>query len=192
ILNNYQKNITRAEFCKLVVNFYKSMGGEVPAVSQSPFTDTADNDILIASKLGIVNGTSATTFEPHADITREQISAMMMRAEAIAWTNLQVDDQLFIIERNRGKFSIKALHSQKALTPVGAQANGTAVVQKTFSGSDDQFYDIADGGGGYVNIITSDGLYVSVSAGSPDKGTPIILWEKTGNISQKFNMVKQY
>ncbi|MEG1594331.1 MAG: RICIN domain-containing protein, partial [Oscillibacter sp.] len=298
ILNNYQKNITRAEFCKLAVNFHKSMGGEIPAVDQSPFTDTDDDDVLVANKLGIVNGTSATTFNPNADITREQIAAMMMRAikkfdepkvsndltkfadykkissyaveslsylnqegiikglsaaeiaplenttreqaslivyrtytslepgsspstdsksgtykivtatnstncigvaggskangtQLITWANVAaVSDQKFKIEPVGTKYSIKAVHSGKALAPSGAQKNGTKIVQKTYDGSAAQLYDIVDVGDGYVNFVSSDGYCISVSGGNTNQGVHIILWEKTGNTSQKFQLEK--
>lgn len=79
ITDNYQKNITREEFCKLVVKLYEKIGGEIPVVGASKFKDTSTNEVIIANKLGIVNGVSDVEFAPNADITREQIAAMMKR-----------------------------------------------------------------------------------------------------------------
>ncbi|MBC7765877.1 MAG: S-layer homology domain-containing protein, partial [Hyphomonadaceae bacterium] len=79
ITDNYQKNITREEFCKLVVKLYAQIGGELPAAGVSKFKDTSTQEIVIANKLGIVNGVSEVEFAPKADITREQIAAMMKR-----------------------------------------------------------------------------------------------------------------
>ncbi|MEG1441315.1 MAG: RICIN domain-containing protein [Oscillospiraceae bacterium] len=291
VLNNYQQNITRAEFCKLAVNFYKAMGGELPTVSESPFTDTSDHDILVANKLGIVNGVSETEFSPNSDTTREEISAMMMRAiknfdtpeitndltryedynqispwaiesmtylnqegiikgmsdtiiaplentsreqailivyrtlnsfkfdaeisngtykimtavnagncigigggskddgaNAITWESVNIDDQKFELEKVGDKYSLIAVHSGKALTPNGAQKNGTEIVQKAYSGDASQLFDVVETADGYISFVSSDGYYLSVSGGSTQKGTKIILWQNTGNSSQKFKL----
>lgn len=79
LLCDYTDNITREEFCRLVVNCYLAMGGEA-VVGDSPFTDTDDDDVAIAYTLGIVNGMKATTFAPDEEITREQIATMLFRA----------------------------------------------------------------------------------------------------------------
>ena len=41
------------------------------------FTDTSNSDILAAFALGITNGTSATTFTPNGQFTREQAATMI-------------------------------------------------------------------------------------------------------------------
>ena len=50
----------------------------------TPFTDIKDSDyikeIVYLSDLDIINGTSATTFEPERDITRAEIAALICRA----------------------------------------------------------------------------------------------------------------
>ena len=47
--------------------------------SYNPFVDTDNEDIIKAYHLGITNGTSANTFSPYAQITRQEISTMIMR-----------------------------------------------------------------------------------------------------------------
>lgn len=79
ITDDYQKNISREEFCKLVVNLYQINGGVIPEVSVSKFKDTNTKEILIANTLGIVNGVSDDEFSPNTDITREGIATMMRR-----------------------------------------------------------------------------------------------------------------
>lgn len=80
ILDKYQQNITREEFCKLVVTLYAATGGEISAdVPASPFADTNTKEVIVANALGIVKGVSKTEFAPYADITREQIATMMNR-----------------------------------------------------------------------------------------------------------------
>ncbi|MDF1618743.1 S-layer homology domain-containing protein [Petrocella sp. FN5] len=97
--SEYSKTVTRTEFCTLAVimieqanemtveKYIQSKGLSLPAVS--PFEDInglserAKNDILAAYTLDIVNGTSATTFDPNNPITREQ-AAKMLTATATA------------------------------------------------------------------------------------------------------------
>lgn len=80
ILSDYQNNITREEFCRLVVLLYDAVGGaEKTNYSLKPFEDTGSSYVAYAYALGIVNGVSETNFEPYSDITREQIAAMLKR-----------------------------------------------------------------------------------------------------------------
>ncbi|MBQ3389751.1 MAG: S-layer homology domain-containing protein [Firmicutes bacterium] len=75
------KPISRAEFAAVCVLIYQRMSNTtVPAVKRGPFTDTKDPEVLKAFALGIVNGTSATTFSPNSNLTREQASTMLTRA----------------------------------------------------------------------------------------------------------------
>lgn len=97
--SEYTKTVTRSEFCTLAmimieesqqmtVEAYIAKKGLVP-VSVSPFDDIgnvgsrAQKDILAAYTLGIVVGTSETTFDPSLPITREQ-AAKMLTATAVA------------------------------------------------------------------------------------------------------------
>lgn len=78
---NFQGNITRELFCRLIVNMVEeTIGSPVAITISNPFGDTSDEDIIKANQMGIVNGVSATEFAPSAYITREQVAAMMMRA----------------------------------------------------------------------------------------------------------------
>lgn len=79
--SNYQGNITRELFSKLIVNLVEQVTATPVTITiANPFTDTNNTDIIKAYQLGIVNGTSSTTFSPNNLITREQVAAMMMRA----------------------------------------------------------------------------------------------------------------
>jgi len=97
--DDYAKTINRSEFCTLAVAsievtmgmtieaYLDSMDLEMP--STSPFvdvltlTESSRRDILAAYALGIVEGTSETTFNPMNSITREQ-AAKMLTATAAA------------------------------------------------------------------------------------------------------------
>ncbi len=87
----YQNNITREEFCRLmVVLVEKKAGMSVSAYAvvkgktiTDPFTDTDNADILAAHALGIVNGTSKTTFNPTGSITRQEAASMLSRTAQV-------------------------------------------------------------------------------------------------------------
>ncbi len=81
ILNNFGKNITRREFSAIAVKLYEALSGETALVAiNNPFMDTADQEVLKAFELGIIKGTSDTTFSPEAAITRQEICVMITRA----------------------------------------------------------------------------------------------------------------
>lgn len=79
--SNYQSAISREVFCKLIVNMVEQrLGSPVEITIDNPFVDTDDVWIIKAYQLGIVNGVSPTEFAPNNNVTREQITAMMMNA----------------------------------------------------------------------------------------------------------------
>lgn len=84
---SYRSNITREEFCRLMVKLVEQRTGKAVldyAASKGltvtdPFTDTDNAAVLAAHALGIVNGTSATTFTPAGSLTRQEAAAMLTR-----------------------------------------------------------------------------------------------------------------
>lgn len=74
------KPITRSEFASLSVKLYEALGKtELKAAEVNPFSDTADAEVLKAYAAGITTGTSDTTFEPDALLSREQAATMLAR-----------------------------------------------------------------------------------------------------------------
>ncbi len=71
--------ITRAEQAALAVKIYEVVTGNTAVPAENPFTDTTDEEVLKALNLGVTSGTSATTFEPDANLTREQAATMLSR-----------------------------------------------------------------------------------------------------------------
>ena len=68
----------------LVTVLYRAAGEPTVAGITNKFTDNKQgkyyyNAVLWASSLGIVNGATATTFDPDGNITREQIAAILYR-----------------------------------------------------------------------------------------------------------------
>ncbi|NLO39924.1 MAG: PKD domain-containing protein [Ruminiclostridium sp.] len=85
VLGNYQRSITREEFCELAVKLYEALSGKTSLLpSFNRFTDTNNPEILKANALGIVNGVNAeqTLFAPYDNVNREQIAVMFYRTLA--------------------------------------------------------------------------------------------------------------
>ncbi len=89
---NYVENISRADFCKLVLNLLvQKMGKSVEellnenhvSIKYNTFTDTSDKEILAANALGIVNGVGNGRFNPNGMITRQEAAVMLMRTAAV-------------------------------------------------------------------------------------------------------------
>jgi alpha-tubulin suppressor-like RCC1 family protein len=85
--NNYQSVITRAEFCRLAVQWVEYKTGKSidtvmaeRGVSRNPnaFTDTNDQNILAAFALGITSGIGNNQFNPNGSFTREQAAGMIL------------------------------------------------------------------------------------------------------------------
>ncbi|HEY4391339.1 MAG TPA: carbohydrate-binding domain-containing protein, partial [Paenibacillus sp.] len=76
------KQITRAEFAAMIA---RSLRIEAKGQAETTFTDIEAADwyaeaITAISEAGIVNGRSASSFDPRATITREEMAAILVRA----------------------------------------------------------------------------------------------------------------
>ena len=89
--NNYQNNITRAEFCTLLENMLVKKTG-LPIdwlilskgdITRKEFDDTIYKYVSDISKLGIVSGVGNNSFNPLGDITRQEAAVMLMRTANI-------------------------------------------------------------------------------------------------------------
>lgn len=83
IRKNLTEYIDRAEFAAIAVQLYESVTEEEARASSAPFRDISgnrnENSIKKAYALGFTDGTSASTFEPNANIDREQLATMLAR-----------------------------------------------------------------------------------------------------------------
>lgn len=84
---NYQNNITRAEFCTLLVGVLENYTGKDinTLVAEAPynaklFEDSYYEYVHYMACLGIVNGVSESEFNPLGEITREEAAVMLYRA----------------------------------------------------------------------------------------------------------------
>ena len=110
--------ITREEFAAVAVKYYEALTGEIALLDKSrenPFTDVsaAQEDILIAYQLGVVNGMTATTFAPDGTLTREQAVTMLGRVVELAETGA-------IAKGEAGGLALKKGAKQVTFTDAGA------------------------------------------------------------------------
>lgn len=92
VTRNYQANITREQFCEMVVKAYEKISGKNAGIGNMYFSDTSNVDILKAANLGIVTGYGNNVFAPNDLITREQIAAMLVRTidKSVSGANVNV------------------------------------------------------------------------------------------------------
>ena len=109
-------------------------------------------------------------------------------AAAVTWTNMNIDDQKFTIQKQGKKYSITAVHSGMALTINGTDSKGATIVQKEYVGSEAQLFSIVSAGNGYVNIVSGNGFYFGVGGGKTTKGAEIVLWTATKASDQQFKL----
>ncbi len=85
----YTENITRGDFCALVIDLIEAKTGQEiddflseKGVSRESgaFTDSSSAEVLAASALGIVNGRGNGIFDPDAGITRQEAAKMLTAA----------------------------------------------------------------------------------------------------------------
>lgn len=117
---SYNKAITREKFCEIAVKLYeKLVQKSAPSSSKNTFEDTNNPEILKAYELGIVKGTSKTTFSPQANITREEVATMLKRTIDKAGKTLQIG--------SAKNFSDHAQISSWARDPVSAMSAANIV-----------------------------------------------------------------
>ena len=92
VTKNYQKDITREEFCELVVKLYEKLTNKSAKAGTDIFTDTDNQEILKAYNLGIVKGVSSNQFAPYNNITRQEICVMLVRCIDVAIENADIND----------------------------------------------------------------------------------------------------
>ncbi len=80
ILNNFKQNITREEFCEIVVKLYEQLSDtKAVAADLDTFSDTRNPEILKAYNHGIVYGVGGGRFAPYLPITRQEMCVMLYR-----------------------------------------------------------------------------------------------------------------
>ncbi len=79
-LFDMQSNISREDFCNMIVDFCEKYLGRGLSTTANPFEDTENEKVIKAYANGIITGISSDEFAPDDKITREQMCAIMTRA----------------------------------------------------------------------------------------------------------------
>ncbi len=82
--------ITREEFCDIIINLYEEISNKEAIVVKTPFWDTDSESVAKAYALGIVNGKTATRFYPNDTISRQEMAKMVTNAVNAADANAHV------------------------------------------------------------------------------------------------------
>jgi len=75
--DNFQADITREEFCEMVINMLPK---DLDGYRKASFKDTKNEAVEYAYAIGVVNGVSDKMFEPELNATRQEMAAMLYRA----------------------------------------------------------------------------------------------------------------
>ena len=73
------KDISRLEFCQIAAKLNKLAESK----TESKFTDCADGYVMALVDAKVINGMTATTFEPDASLTRAQIAKIIYQLNLI-------------------------------------------------------------------------------------------------------------
>ena len=94
VKNNLSGNITRGEFCDLLVNLYNSVSGsfKLSIPKKTPFSDCDIASVTECYSLGIVSGTGDGKFNPDGMITREQMAKLIVNTLNAAGRNAYVSE----------------------------------------------------------------------------------------------------
>ena len=83
-------NITRQEFCDLIMNMYVVMTGSVPEMKSMPFTDTDSQSVQMAYSLGVIDGKTETLFYPDDFVKRQEMAKIIMRTLTAADKDIKI------------------------------------------------------------------------------------------------------
>lgn len=101
---DYKTNINRQDFCALIVNLYEIKTGKSIdkilnekglSINSNPLTDTSNKTILVANKLGIVNGKGSGRFDPYGRITRQEAAVMLANTAKVLDVDVSADSSNF-------------------------------------------------------------------------------------------------
>lgn len=187
ILKDYDKILTKKEFCRLAVNWYKATGHKLPKQSKkSPFTDTKDPYVIMAYQLGIVKSTKNNKFQPNKELLGDQYDALVKRLLRVAgapiglWEKNDDKNQQFRIKEIHGFTLIYNVNSGKALTGTDNEVYQEAI------GYDCQKLSFKYNSDGTVSIINGEGRYLDIKDGAAKSGGTLIWASKSGSSTQKW------
>lgn len=174
----YKNNITREEFSEYAVELYETLiDKETEAPDDNPFTDTQNPKVLTANKLGIVQGTEDSVFNPDNTVTREEICVMLYRT-------LQAAEP----EYNYSNAEKYIFTDQNEISPWAMEAVGYLYAIEVINGSDDNRINPKEDATREEAIAFIIRMYDKVLASQ--KTSQDILTASRGDINRQQNAVK--
>lgn len=173
ILKDYDKILTKKEFCRLAVNWYKATGHKLPKQSKkSPYTDTKDSYVIMAYQLGIIKGTSDKKFQPDKKLSDTQFNKLMKSMLSVAKVQKKVSPYVKLYKITRSQAIRKFYRAYRM------------VQKKDYLIAGDEYHD-------------NDVMYKISPADNPnvcldvfnkanESGAEIGLYKKNGDTNQKF------
>ena len=104
INGRYAEDISRSDFCDLIINMIEVKTGQPIAevvdsygdrVDGVGFPDTFNPNVIAAASLGIVNGRANGMFDPDANITRQEAAKMLALIAKVLGADIAVPDVVF-------------------------------------------------------------------------------------------------
>lgn len=93
IKDDFSKKITREEFCEIAVILYDRLGGKQDLLTENPFTDTTNVNVIKAYNAEIINGVGNDLFAPDDNLTRQELASMLIRAMRSAGITFSPDNE---------------------------------------------------------------------------------------------------
>ena len=147
MLNGYHNQISREDFCKLVVKMIsvkqeKSIEDIISEnkidINNNHFTDTKNQDIIIANNLGIVLGKENGIFDPQGNITRQEAAVMLTNAAKVFGVDTKAENIIFNDDKtiaDWAKDSVNFVYKLEVMKGVGENmfdSKGTYTRQQSF------------------------------------------------------------
>lgn len=133
VLVDFPSPITREEFCELAVLLYEKMSGTTAASpAENPFNDTSNPEILKAADLGIVGGVGGGRFAPNNNVTRQEISLMLLRTLKAVMPNITATAEFKTQFQDVGSVDSWALEAVRFMNAndvvTGSTVNGVSYI----------------------------------------------------------------
>ena len=133
VLVDFPSPITREQFCELAVLLYEKMTGTAAVLpAANPFSDTSNPAILKAANLGIVGGVGGGKFAPYNNVTRQEISLMLLRTLKNVMPNIPVTSEFKTQFQDVGSIDSWALEAVRFMNANdiigGSTVNGVSYI----------------------------------------------------------------
>lgn len=120
IKGDMKKDITREEYTEVIVRLYEKVERVHLVAGKSPYKDTKNESVVIASRLGLVYGVGKDRFAPQAKITRQEMATILARF--LKSIDLEGDKSTAVLFADHDQISPYARDSVYGLQSMGLMA----------------------------------------------------------------------